>query len=284
MRATTVDQVWGRQRRWSLAADAAKASLRKWRLAVLVFSLAGAVAGAMATYEPRLALVSMVATGLAGWAATHSGKSAIRESTGLRAVSEALKAEVHTYLAKASRYRSADRDDVLGQRAAELTTAAGDLASRVARTEDDGRSLPAVHNAESYVDNRLTYQVNTFYRPKAHEFSTVAARLRTAQIISAGLGTAFAAAVLVPGFAPLSVWIGVFTTAGTALTAHAAASRSEHVALVYERTADELESLRARWCGGQVGDEVVEEGERVLAKENEAWLAQWSSPVPETSP
>jgi hypothetical protein len=53
---------------------------------------------------------------------------------------------------------------------------------------------------------------------------------------------------------------------------------------MYERTADELESLRAGWRRGQVGGEVAEECERVLAKENEAWLAQWSTSVPEASP
>ncbi|WP_433261854.1 DUF4231 domain-containing protein [Actinosynnema sp. CS-041913] len=274
---TASARVWRLQRRWSLAADRAKRGLDRSRRLTLLLVVGAASAGAAAagTGSAAYAGLSAGATAVGAALAARAGAD-LRTATKLRAVSEALKSEVYSFLARAGRYLDGDRDAVLDERTAELIPEDQATGSRVARQRPDDRKPPAVHDVPSYVDVRLTGQLEEYYRPKATRLAHWAAGFRYAQVSLTVLGGALAG-LAAAGNTQTAGWIGALTTAATAVAAHSAAARHEYLALVYDRTAQRLESLRGRWSSGRLGADVVTECEVLLATQNEAWLAQWNT-------
>ncbi len=272
------DRVWRAHRRWSLAANRAKSELDWSRRLTLLPAVVAAFAGAAAvgTGWSVLAGVSAAATAVAAVFAARTGGAELRGATRLRAVSEALKAEVYMYLARAGRYRGDDRDVELDRRSAELLADDEGIGVRVARQRPDASPLPAVHDAKSYVDIRLTGQLDGYYRPRAARLAGWATRFHYAQFTLTVLGGTLAG-VAAAGDTQVAGWIGALTTAATAVAAHSAAARHEYLALTYDRTAQHLEALRDRWSSGRLGDDVVTECEKLLAVQNDAWLAQWNT-------
>ncbi|RKT55398.1 DUF4231 domain-containing protein [Saccharothrix australiensis] len=272
-----VVRAWRAQRRWSRAADRAKAESVRARRAVLLLVVVAAVAGAAAaaTGSAALAAVSASATAVVAVLASPAVVD-VRTVTRLRAVSEALKAEVHTFLAGADPYRGDDRDAVLDRRTTGLLPDDEATGARVARQRPDDRAVPAVRDVASYVDVRLTGQLEGYYGPAAARMAAWAGRFRVAQLVLA-VSAAGLAGLAATGNPHAAGWIGALTTAATAVAAHGAAGRHEYLALTYDRTARRLESLRDRWRSGRLGDEVVAECETLLATQNDAWLAQWTT-------
>jgi hypothetical protein len=275
----TLALAWQWQRRWSTAADTAKKTLARWRLSALLLVLVGAVAGTASTWFGDsgwwAAALAVVTIGLSPWVANQAGKERIRDATRLRAVSEGLKAQVFSCLAGAHPYGGGDRLALLDRRVEVLTAGDKRLRLQVSAVAVGRRELPDVHDIGSYVDIRLGGQLK-YYRGESLKQSRKARRFRTAQYLLAAVAGMFAAAAAVPVTHWASAWIGVFTTAATAVATHAAAAHLESHAMAYDRTADELEALRARWFEGRA-DDVVLDCERVLATQNEAWFAQWNT-------
>jgi hypothetical protein len=89
------------------------------------------------------------------------------------------------------------------------------------------------------------------------------------------------------GVAQPAAWVAVATTVATAVTAHAMASRYEYQLVEYTRTADQLDRLLARrelavrsaapGPGPADDDAFVEECERLISVQNEAWMVRLQS-------
>lgn len=274
----TVLTVWTLQRRWSLAAAKAKTTVDWWRRSALLLVSAGATAGAVAasTGWGALAGASAVATGLGAVAATKASGADVRSATRLRAVSEALKAEVFTYLAGAVPYNTTDRKAELDRRVAEVLADADSLRPVVAGVRSDGAAMPAVRDVPTYVTLRLIKQLEGHYRPAAGRMADRSARYRYAQVGLTVLGAAVGGLAAFQ-VAHLEAWIGALTTAAVAFAVHTTSARHEYLALAYDRTADQLESLRAKWAEGRINDDVVTACESLIAAQNESWLARWNS-------
>lgn len=77
-------------------------------------------------------------------------------------------------------------------------------------------------------------------------------------------------------------WVAVVTTASAAVTAHLAASRFDHQAMIYYSTADRLTNLRDEWLvmpdrlDPDIIGRFIDDCEHAISTENEAWLAKWS--------
>jgi hypothetical protein len=94
-------------------------------------------------------------------------------------------------------------------------------------------------------------------------------------------GASAATATGISELSTIGPWIAVVTTAGTAITAHLAASRYDHQAMIYLLTADRLEGLRDEWIvnpnkhDSAVIANFVDNCEHAISTENESWLAEW---------
>lgn len=280
--------LWQRQSLWSQAAGRLKASIGRARVAVLVLTISGAVLGtASAQVLPHhapvgrvLAVASAIALAVAAFLGRATGIQLVRDWTRARSVSEAIKSDVYTYLSGVTPFRDAQRDDVILERLEKLGSSVADLTKYTAGLTPVTRPLPEVSDVASYAAVRVRGQVEGYYRPKAAELTRRLRWLRRGEAALAGTAAILAAVVGVAPAAALTAWIGVLTTAATALAAHAAASRYEYQQIEFTRTADELERLLARTVtpgDTSAEDDFVARCERVISIQNEGWMAKLST-------
>jgi hypothetical protein len=278
--------VWDRQSVWSRTANALKDRLQRSRVLVLALSVAAAV---LVTSGAQLASLSSATGKVLAWLgaaaaavsavfSARAGRDAVADWTRARSTSEALKAEVYLYLAGVAPYRDADRLQRLKSRTDGILRSAGDLEARTAGVDAEPRDLPAVSDVPTYTAERVTRQIDGYYRPRARTMDTLAGRFATA-----ATGLAIVAALLSAGAAVLAVdefaaWLPVVTTVSAALAAHAGAQRYDGLALEYSRTATQLERLRLdepdpATADAAALDTYVQQCEQVISVQNEAWMA-----------
>lgn len=283
-----MESVWAQQSVWSQAANRLKRSLGRSRTVALGLAIAGAVAATLATQVATLssvagkalALAAAVAVGLVPLARRGASPQAIREWTRARSVSEALKSEAYVFLAGVAPYRGPERDHEFADRTDSVARDAEDLLRHTAGITPQRRELPAVHDVDSYVTQRVSSQID-WYRQKARELESRLTVVRRAEIVLSALGVVLAAVAATFGTEEASAWVAVVTTVAAALTAHAAASRYEYQLVEYLRTAAELERLRDRHASSlgaqdESDDEFVQRCEHVISIQNEAWMAKWT--------
>lgn len=284
--ASAVRRVWRRQSQWSQAAEAAKRRIVRARRALVALTVTAAVAGTaaarLADAAPvagrALAIVAAAALLLVPLVSRWSASEAVRTWTRLRAVSEALKAEVYRYLAGVAPFAGADRDAVLLRRLDRLMDDAGDLVGLTLEHAPADRPLPPVADVPSYLAERVCRQVDDYLLPAARQAGRAAARLGYAAVALSVVAALLSAAAGVLGDAlGLTAWVGVAAAVTTALTGYGVAQRYAQQQLEYARAADQLTRLSATRETGQGwadDDAFVAEAERIIAQSNEAWMAK----------
>jgi hypothetical protein len=284
--ASSVEWAWQQQGVWSQTADrlrAGPARARRWALVLTIVASATAVLSSQVdAVDHRLRVGLAVLTALLGATvavlrATQS-QDAVRRWTRARAAAEALKTVVFEYLAGADGAEGAERDQRLEAAVRSLQTQVGDLERSAVGARPRARALPDVHDVPSYLDRRVRQQVEQYYEPRAREY---ARRLRVVRAVEIGLALVAAGLGSLAATAPaIGAWASVATTAGAAVTAHAAAERYAFLEVEYSRTASQLRYLLTRpVCedgAALTGLPLVRECERIMALQNQGWKAKWA--------
>jgi hypothetical protein len=282
---TAISMLWQRQSVWSQAASKLKARITRSRTTSLLLIITGAVLGTAASqllsHHAAVGKVAAagaaVALALASFASRGASPQTMRHWTRARSVSEAIKAEVYSFLAGVAPFGGADRDRVVLQHLEGLMHDVGDLIKYTTGVEPADRPLPPVRDIGTYADVRVERQISGYYKPKARMMSRRIRIARVSELTLAALAATFAALVTVFPSAGISAWIGVLTTIAAAVAAHAGAARYEYQQIEFTRTADELERLLlAHRTVGDAGDpeKFVLACERVISIQNEAWMAK----------
>ncbi|MFC4853978.1 DUF4231 domain-containing protein [Actinophytocola glycyrrhizae] len=273
--------LWQRQSVWSQAANRLKVRITWARSATLLLIVLGAVFGtgaaqAQGTLSRVLAAGAAVALALASLAGRGGSPTVVRDWTRARSVSEAIKADVYTYLAGARPFDGPDRDEKALHELDDLMRSVDDIVRHTTGLTPVDRSLPPVHDVDSYAKERVVKQLDGYYLPKAREMARKVQFTHVLEVTLSGAAAVLAAVVAVLPSTAVSAWIGVFTTVAAAVTAHAAASRYEYQQIEFTRTADELERLTTlRAVGGHLDDEeFVVTCERIISIQNEGWMAR----------
>lgn len=280
--------IWDRQSVWSQAADHAKRAIGRGRTVALVLGMTGACAGTAAAQimvwsdeaGKTLAFLAAVAVGLVPLATKRAGPQQVGDWTRLRSLSEELKSEIYTYLARVAPYRDADAPQMLLDRAERILTDASDLAGHTITFAPRQRALPAVTDVGSYLELRVAAQVEGYYQPRAEHMSRRSTQVRRAEMALAATAAVLGAVSGAFGANWAAAWIATVTTMAATVTAHAAASRYAYQEVEFSRTAAELESLTARRAEGAdpaTDDALVGQCERVISAQNEGWMAKWLS-------
>lgn len=285
---SAVQWLWDRQSVWSQAADHAKRTIGRARAVALGLGAAAAVAGTAAAqvleHSDRvgslLAFVAAAAAGLVPLATRSTGPQQLRDWTRLRSLSEELKSETYTYLARVAPYRDADAPQILLQRTERLLAHATDLAAHTSGFSPRRRALPAVTGIRSYIELRVLGQAERYYRPRAAHMRRRSAQARRVEVTLAAIAAGLGAVSGAFGADWAAAWVATITTVSAAVIAHAAASRYTYQEVEFSRTAEELDRL-----GNQPADEpssvsddaTVEQCERVISAQNEGWMAKWLS-------
>jgi SMODS and SLOG-associating 2TM effector domain 1/Protein of unknown function (DUF4231) len=295
-----VASAWRDQAVWSETANRLKAELTRWRYIAAVAGVTGAfletLAGTLASLgEPwrwlgaSIALVGAVILAVVPVVLrTKASKERVQEWVRARSASEALKEEIYRYLVGAPPYGPGPAPAALIEGCQAVKHKVRDLAGHTARVERPSKERPLELTPNGYVDQRVTDQIEKYYRPQAKKNAIKAEKLHGLEfwlgVAAAGLG-AVAGFTALPGIGllpHLSPWVAVVTTAGAAVTAHLAAARYDHAAMIYTATADRLTALRDAWRAdpnrldpARVG-KLVDDCENAISTENEAWLAEWT--------
>jgi hypothetical protein len=276
---------------WSVTADALKRGIVRWRAASLTLLLAGAALEAVAVAgEGAVRSVSALA-GAAVLAvvpvirAAKLTRERHRDWVRARSASEAMKAEVFTYLTRTGLYEGVDPEAELLRRCGDIQETVKDLGHYRAVW---GGSVavplqPERLGIDDYITVRVNAQIETFYEPKAR---SMARRLRWAR--GAEFALALLAAVLgviaaqLPD-AGVAGWAPVLTTAIAAIAAHVEAGRYEYQAISYLGTAQRLRRLRDGWLAATAKapptkaqmTEFVRQSEDAISSENQSWMAEF---------
>lgn len=279
----SVDLVWTRQRIWSRTAGNLKDRVDHKRLFSLVTLLVCAVLGTLATQlesrEPALAttlaVVAAVGVALGAFVRSRVSVGAVQDWTAARAASEALKAQVHVFLAGAAPYRDRSVRRLVDDAAATCRRA-DKVRRHTVGVKDDGRKLPNVSDVDSYFAVRVAGQIHGYYRPAAEAHALRLKRLRRAELVLGAVGAVLFALASVVSTGSVTAWIGVITTVVAALAAHSAQAEYEYLMTEYDRTANRLQDLLSSRVAGsdEADDALVAACERVIFDQNEAWLTR----------
>jgi hypothetical protein len=288
--SSAAELAWRRQSVWSQTATRLKAAPARARLTALALTIAGAVlalAGAQlkAVHGGAgrvLAFAGAAALGVVAVLRGLVGQDEISDWVQARSVSEALKAEVYRYLTCTGPYAGPDRDARLDAEVDRLEQQADSLQHYTLDVQPTRRGLPAVCDVDSYIEQRLSPQIETYYRPNAEKMRSRVRWVRWVEITLAVLAAVLAAAAGAFAVSNIGAWVAVVTTAAAAVTAHAAAERYEFLLIEYSRTAHELTRLRAHDGAPGSGtpltdEEFVRRCEDVISAQNDKWMAKWGA-------
>lgn len=289
-----VTWAWEAQSVWSQAADKLKHSLLRARNVSLALTIAAAVLAALAAQagkywgtnssEPATALsvVAAVSMGLVTLLQMATRRVRVECWTRSRSVSEALKADIYTFLAGVAPYRGGDADAQFRTNVERILADADDISDITVGLAARHRELPAVNSVESYIEHRVQRQIDAYYRPKSELMKRRAGQYRFIEIALAVVAVCLSAGAA--GWLPqLAAWTSVLTTIVAATTAHAAVQRYDALALEYTRTYKQLERLLRDREGGsgqasqgraEADDKFVGAAEGILAAQNQAWMAR----------
>jgi hypothetical protein len=280
---------WEKQSVWSQTADKLKRPLFRARTTSLWLTI---VAAALATVAVQIASLSdLAARILAAMAALAMGlvallqkatnRDRVHDWTRARSVSEALKAEVYTFLAGVAPYRGADRTDRFLQNVDQVLGFADDLTPSTIGAQPKKRDLPAVRDLPTYMSDRVQQQIDTYYRPQSAAMKHRADLCRFAEWALAVLALLLSFATTITGWQGFTAWSPVITTIVAAAAAHAAVNRFDALALEYARTYEQLERLMLKRTDARIDtmtekadDNFVAAAEGVISIQNEAWMSR----------
>jgi uncharacterized membrane protein YoaK (UPF0700 family) len=295
--SSTLRATWREQKRWSRAADRARRRYARWRTASLALMVAAAIAGALAAQleaEPAFVGAALWLAGAAGVAAalvavigrSMLGPAKMREWIRARSASEGLKSEVYKFVMRAGPYREGDPEASFAERIADITDAMKDLDPLLAAIEPEEREPPeAPMNVDDYLDERLSSQIDGYYRKQAATEARIVARYRVVELSFTSAAAILGAIAAVEG-ASIAAWVAAATTAATAVGAHLAAGRHEYELATYTATARRLERLATRFRDASEKreptaaeiDTLVTEAEAAISAEHQGWMTEWEKP------
>lgn len=285
-----LQEAWQQQRNWSRTANRLKSKIARYRFAALLLTLCGAALAASAAQlgmnpasaDPSrvVAVGAAFAVGMVPALRVGVDKRTVSDWTRMRSISEALKSEIFVYLAGVSPYRGPGRQATLAVNVRKVLRDGEDLTHYLPTSVPASAPPPAVSDIPSYVQVRLVGQIDRYYRPKARDMNRRITISRNVQTGLAATGAALGVLALFPGVHTLA-WIGVVTTAGTAVAAHAAESRYVYQFIEFSRTVKQLDQILDGYLQAtdpptaRSDDDLVSECERIISIQNEAWMVKW---------
>ncbi|WP_367115167.1 DUF4231 domain-containing protein [Pseudonocardia sp.] len=286
-----LDELWCEQSVWSQSANRMKHRIDRARVAaliiVVVVAITGTAAGSLSAAFPigSQVLACVAAAGSAllpllrpAWSGTK-----LRNWTRARSASEALKSDIYLWLAGAGPFVEDSNGARLRSRVERLRDETADLAVAHTGIEAVKRSLPSVHDLNSFFALRVTPQIDDYYVARS---IFIRRRIRIFRFVELGLGFVGAALGVLAAAVSSSIasWIAVVATIGTALAVHVSATRYEFQLIEFTRTAQRLRQIRARATApGATHEErlrLAAEAEEVISVENQGWMTKLAEEPP----
>ena len=280
------------QQKWSRAANRLKKGLELARAGLLwcvILAPALAVVGTLCDQS----VFNMLAAALLATAGSLRTLFLKRDRTEAwircRSVSEGIKTELYTYLVRAGKYRiDAGREVVLSSEVGSITGKVEDLLKHVRDSDCDDLSEPSPLDVDGYISNRVTDQIDRYYRPTAERLLTQMGRFQTAEVVLSFGAAILTAVAAIGGPNQLGLLTGVLAAAIAAIAAHIEGARFQRQAISYRVVANRLTLLRNQWTATHASrsptadevDELVANCEGAISIENQGWMASWDDSGP----
>jgi hypothetical protein len=288
--------IWQLRDAWAATARAGKRRQENARAWALGLSMFGAAIGSSSTLVDDkdkltlqlLGLVSAVALAVAGYTAKEM-LSNDRESAWFRAriAAEALQREVWFYLMGVSPYDKPDAELALELRSARLVANMGLNRHSVDLGAEPEKVLPKVAGIDGYLEHRVNKQLRYYEaaaakkRDETRRWHGASFGIGVIGVLLGVIGTVFPAAL---------AFVSLGTTVAGAVATWVQSTRAGALAELYQGTATQLLLLRARWKDLAPQREKLDDAdirarivkfvsqcEDVIARESEAWRAEWAS-------
>ena len=282
---TPLETAWAAQRVWSRTADELKSRITRARTTTLALGVATAVlavaadqvSGADSTVGRWLAGAAALTAGLATLIQGRVSTEHVKTWTRARSVAEGLKTEVYSYLAGGTGYTGDTPDQHLADQTRDLLNDVDDLQRHTLGVSPDTKKPLPIHDTDSYLEHRVTGQIDGYYRPRATHYQTLITRFRAAGTTLGVLAVTLAALATATGVDGLTAWVPVVTTIATSLAAYVAAARYDHLVIEYLRTATQLTHLRDGRAA-LTDPQLIDACENTISIENQGWMARWTQP------
>jgi hypothetical protein len=313
-----LQEAWNSALRWAAEARAQQAKARshaRWALAIA--ALAAILAAVVASVDaPRLDAAAAEAVGAAG--ATGGGSTAIALSwhwtsavsmlAGLmaafaaifgrhildsraeavwvaaRAAAEATRSECYRYAGGAAPYAAggaaaAETFEQIRKGIAESARARGALNLGKGSDNPDRKQPPMGMTAAWYRSERLEKQ-KQWYETRSVEHQRKADRLRLVSLLFGLAAAALGILGSLQGLSFLTAGVGAVTTIAASFAAYSSLERQSYLANSYAGMVDAIGSLLGRHAEQLLTDQqLIEEGETLLAAEYRAWADRMSKPA-----
>lgn len=296
---TTAELAIERQRVWSEAADKLKTSIDRSRILVLVLGIVGAFSATLAgqlintSVGTSFAWVSAICIGFVPFVTQRFlTRQKVSDWTRARSTSEAIKTELHMFLARASPYTNKEiAGSKMSKRLEKIEAKSRDLLKYTAKIKMASNLSKLYYLPHEYCSKRVKEQASNFYKPKAKFNQKRADVIRLAEITLATIGMLLSILAAIWG-GPVELfgnsiitaaWVAVITTIAGALSAHAAASKFEALVISYLATANRLDYLVTKAdtnnyvIPSEEWSKFVNECEVVISSQNESWMAEWTN-------
>ncbi len=287
--------VWGRYRTWAATSQAAKAPLKRWRKAVLLLIVAGAVLGTLSEQTrgwelsiivekmPSVVcgLLSAIALALATFfTRTKLNTESERHWVRARSAAEAFKSQAFLYAAQIPPYDKEDRPENLLGIANGVRENVQDIIPVSLTDEDKLRDMPPEYlSVKDYINLRVKEQMDKFYVTKAQGHNVIVKKSRQWSLWLGAIAAIFGVIAALFPDGMTAGWVPVLSTVTAAITSFFYAERHEQLALIYQATADRLECLLARWNTTLETErnyvEFIKSCEAAISTENRAWMAKF---------
>lgn len=300
--AAALAYAWGQYRVWENTSQKLKKQLTLWRIAVLIFTILGAVLGILssqaadfgpypgkmpvffstATAGQVLAFLSAVAIGLAAFIGREA-LSPERERRWViaRSMAEACKSECFKFSTGTLPYDEARAWRVLLDEIDKLEQTMEGVLVSVIIEEERQIGLPAMGlSARDYLKERVRDQIG-YYDGQAQRSEKKMERGRRITWMLGVMGVVLGAAGSLFEITGAGAWVAVTANLTAAVTSYVLAERFSYLAISYRVTADRLRSLEAGW-NSQASPQkedfhgLVRRCEEVISIENKRWLVEWT--------
>ena len=308
--AKLVESAWQDQATWSAVANELAASIRRWRKIAAIGGVAGVFVTVLAstlsgehqqTGRNTLSMLGVLLLAVVPYVQSIQLTPA-RISTWTRArnVSELLKESIFRFMmgalpAEPTADPATDgatppdpsNPAALLRRCRGIRQEVQDLAGLAAAISVAKPDKPSSLTIDGYLLERIGKQVD-YYAKNSTSAALAARKLRQGEFLLGVLAVVLAAlpgtdlTQQLPMLSSLAPWVGVVTTAGGAVSAHLAAGKQEHTAMLYFATGARLRSIRDEWLCDAAHDQpeqvrrLVDDIERAISSETEAWVADWN--------
>jgi hypothetical protein len=277
-------QVWNAYRGWAKLARDLLSETQRWNLAALLFVIAAAAFGAVASVAPDWwSRGAAIAAAIASAVSAYLGRQIVGSGDEAgwiqaRATAEGIKSECYRYAARAGTYAVADADaaKALAARTAEIAKEATDKglvrADNPVPDSGDKREPPVPMTKDWYLASRIQDQID-FYR---------AARARNQKAVNQLWWIAIAAGLAAVAFGALGAWaqdfapwIGAMTTVAAAIAAYGLVDRRRYLIASYAAMQSRLEEILGLDKEAPTSlIDLVTATEDLLDGEHKAWLPQ----------